>query len=300
MKNIKWDIEKIPSQKGKVVLITGATSGVGKKAAFIFVEKGAKVIIAARNVKKAEDTLIEIKKMFPEADILFRFVDLLSLNSILNFTNIIKHENERLDILINNAGVMLCPYSKTEDGFEEHMATNHFGHFALTLRLIELLNLTKDSRIVVVSSVTYKRGGIDFNDIHWEKRRYKAARAYADSKLANIYFARELARQLERANKYPLVTLAHPGWTYSELLRHTFVPDIVNFCFAQKVEMGVLPILRAACDEKVKSGDYFGPSGLFEMRGYPVLLPLSKRGEDFKSANKLWKISEDMTNVQLP
>lgn len=207
------------------------------------------------------------------------------------------HEYKKLDVLINNAGVMACPYSKTNNGFEIQMGVNHLGHFALTGLLMPLLKTTEDSRVVATSSIAHKSGNIDFNDIHWETREYKAGKAYSDSKLANLYFAYELVRKNKTDSTYPIITAAHPGVTSTELRRHSFLWNILNPLFCQSVEKGILPTLRAVVDLNAVSGDYFGPSWFMEAKGYPVIATSNELSHDLENAKRLWNISEQLTWV---
>jgi NAD(P)-dependent dehydrogenase (short-subunit alcohol dehydrogenase family) len=220
------------------------------------------------------------------------------LKSIKAFSDEVIAEYPRLDTLINNAGIMMCPFSKTADGFEIQMGTNHFGHFALTGHLLPLLKKTTDSRIVVTSSIAHKSGDINFDDINWESRKYKTVKAYSDSKLANLYFAYELTRKLEGQEDAPKVVSAHPGWTKTSLDRHSGLASFIGNIVAQKVDGGTLPSLRAATDKTAKSGDYFGPSRMMEMRGNPILVQSNKMAKDQQKAAQLWEISESLTNVK--
>ena len=297
MAKSNWTTNNIPDQKGRVVIITGATSGLGKEAARVLAGKDARVILAVRNLSKGESVADEIRKEFPESDVSVRDLDLSSLTSIKSFAEGILKDHERLDILINNAGIMMCPFSRTEDGFEIQMGTNHLGHFALTGLLIPLMNKTKRSRMVATSSAAHRFGNIDFTDFNWETRKYNPSRAYGDSKLANLYFTYELAGKLGTHKDAPLVTAAHPGWTRTELQRHAGGLRFLNNFFSQGPEMGVLPTLRAAIDPEAKPGDYFGPSGLYEMQGYPVKVKSSKRSHDKEAATQLWDLSEKMTGI---
>lgn len=297
MSKSTWNANDIADQTGRLVVITGATSGIGKEAARVLAGKNASVIIAARNIKKAEGVATDIRKEFSQADLSVRELDLTKLESIAAFANSIIEDFERLDVLINNAGIMICPYSKTYDGFEIQMGTNHLGHFALTGRLLPLLKKTKGSRIVVLSSLGHKIGNIDFSDLNWDMRKYNTNRAYGDSKLANLYFAYELARKLKKSDNNPVVTVAHPGWTRTELQRHSELVGFLNIFFSQGVDMGVLPTLRAGFDDKVEQGDFFGPSGFFEMHGYPVKVKSNARSRNEQAARELWKRSEELTGV---
>jgi len=297
MSKSNWNTQNIPDQKGKVVIITGATSGLGKEAARVLAEKNARVIMAVRNIGKGEDVASELIKEFINSEISVRDLDLVSLASIKSFTDGILKDYDRLDILINNAGIMMSPYSKTKDGFEIQMGTNHLGHFALTGYLMPLLNKTKGSRIVATSSVGHRFGNIDFTDFNWENRKYNPSRAYGDSKLANLYFTYELARKLGTGTDAPKVTAAHPGWTRTELQRHAGGLRYLNNFFSQGPDMGVLPTLRAAIDPEAEPGDYFGPSWFFEMHGYPVKVKSNERSHDKEAARQLWDLSEKMTGV---
>lgn len=297
MSNKKWDVQNIPDQSDKVIVITGASSGLGKEAARVLAGKNATVIMAVRNVKKGEVVASEILTEYPLSKVHVHQLDLGNLKSIKAFSENLSQSYDRLDILINNAGVMACPFSTTEDGFEIQMGTNHLGHFALTGHLIPLLKSTKNARLVVTSSVAHRQGDIDFNDINWGKRYYKTGKAYGDSKLANLYFAYELAKRQSEGTEYPIVTIAHPGWTKTELDRHSGLFKFLGNIVAQTVEMGTLPSLRAATDVKAKTGDYFGPSRLMELRGHPVLVQSNKLSHDADKTNKLWSASEELTGV---
>ncbi len=208
------------------------------------------------------------------------------------------NDYDRLDVLINYAGVMMCPYSKTRNGFEIQLGTNHLGHFALTGLLMPILKKTEGSRIVTLSSMLHSWGNLDFTDLNWEKRKYKSTRAYGDSKLANLYFTYELARRLENKGGNPKITAAHPGWTSTNLQRHSGLLRFLNHLLGQSVEMGALPTLRAGFDEEANAGDYFGPSRFRHMHGYPEKQDSNELSHDENNAQKLWKISEEMTGVK--
>lgn len=298
MSKEKWTSDNIPDQKGKVAIVTGSTSGLGKEAARVLAGKKAAIIMAVRNVKKGEGVANEIRKEFPDADVMVKELDLANLESVKAFGESIQKDYDRLDILINNAGIMMCPYSKTADGFEMQIGTNHLGHFALTGYLLPLLKKTRESRIVNLSSFGHKAGNIDFSDLNWEKRKYSAMKAYGDSKLANLYFTYELAKRLEPEGSNPKVTAAHPGWTATELQRHTGVFSFLNNFLAQDVTMGTLPTLRAVIDSEAKPGDFFGPSKFLEMHGYPVMVESNKRSHDKEAAHRLWELSEELTGVR--
>ena len=298
MTNSNWTNEDIPDQNNKVIVITGATSGLGKQATKVLASKNAKVILAVRNTQKAEGVVMEIREDFPNAQLEIRRLDLGSLKSVRTFAKEFTNDYNQLDVLINNAGIMMCPYSKTEDGFEIQMGTNHFGHFALTGLLIPLLLDTKDSRVVATSSLAHKSGDINFDDINWESRKYSTTKAYSDSKLANLYFTYELASKYKCNTNAPMFTVAHPGGTNTDLGRHLSIAKLLSPIIGQKVEMGTLPSLRAATDLNATTGDYFGPKNFFEVRGYPVIVKASKMAQNEANAKKLWDISEHMTGVK--
>lgn len=296
MSKNNWTAENIPDQSGKIVIVTGSSSGIGYETARVLANKNAKVIIAVRNLEKGENAKSRIISQNKKADVDIMKIDLSDLSSVKSFANDFNSKYDKLDLLINNAGVMIPPYSKTKDGFELQFGTNHLGHFALTLQLLNLIKSTPNSRIVNVASNAHKYGNIDFNDLNWEKRKYKAMRSYGDSKIANLYFTKELAKKIDSKNV--LVTAAHPGWTATELQRHSGVFEFANKFFAMPTEQGALPTLRAATDLDAKSGDYYGPNGWQEWKGYPVLVQTNALAKDENIAKKLWKVSEELTKVK--
>jgi NAD(P)-dependent dehydrogenase (short-subunit alcohol dehydrogenase family) len=295
MANKPWSADDIPSQKGRVSVVTGSTSGIGKETAKVLAKKQSTVVLAVRNVSKGERIAAEIRADYPDTDILVMQLDLSSLRSVQAFGSQFLATFDRLDLLINNAGVA-CPYAKTDDGFEILVGTNHLGHFALVGHLLETLKNTPNSRVVVVSAGAHKSSKIDLDDLNWEKRKYKNFTAYADSKLANLYFAYDLKRRLESEGDNPMVTAAHPGWTRSELQRG--VVKFLNTFFGQSKEMGALPTLRAAIDERASSGDFFGPQDFFELHGAPIKVESSKQSHDVDAARKLWTLSEELTGIK--
>ena len=219
MKKENWNESNIPDQSGKIFIVTGPTSGLGEETARVLSRKNATIIMAARNINKAESVANEILEENKNAKIDIEELDLSSLESVKNFSQLIIKKYKSLDCLINNAGIMACPYSKTKDGFEVQMGTNHLGHFALTGQLISLLKKTPNSRVVNVSSIAHTSGNIDFDDLNWEKRKYRTWSAYSDTKLANLYFTYELSRKLEDDKGNPIILASHPGWTATDLQR---------------------------------------------------------------------------------
>lgn len=297
-KNQKWTAENISDQKGRVAIVTGSSSGIGYEAARVMANKNAEVIIAVRNQVKGDAALRQIRGQNPNADVKVMLLDLASLKSVKNFANEFKQNFTRLDFLINNAGVMVPPHSLTEDGFELQIGTNHLGHFALTLQLLDVIQKTSNARIVNVSSQAHVFGDINFEDLTWEKRKYKKWKAYGDSKIANLCFTNELGRKLAETGTNTKVTAAHPGWTATELQRHSGSSFLLVKLFAMKTKQGVLSTLRAAFDDNVKSGDYFGPDGFLEIKGYPVKVKMKDRAKNETIVKRLWDVSEELTGVK--
>lgn len=298
MSKKKWDSNNIPDQKGRVAIVTGSSSGIGYETARALAEKNAIMIIAVRNPQKGKAAAEKIVANHPDAEVNVMELDLASLDSVRHFATQFKGVHSRLDLLINNAGVMMPPYSKTADGFELQFGTNHLGHFALTGLLIDLINKTSDSRVVNVSSSSHHYGELNFDDLNWENRPYKKMKSYGDSKIANIYFTYELQRRLQDAGSNTLVAASHPGWTATELQRHVGILGFLNHFFSQDITMGALPTLYAAVGEDVKGSDYYGPSGWKEMRGYPKKVESNTLSHDKEIAAKLWEVSEELTGVK--
>jgi NAD(P)-dependent dehydrogenase (short-subunit alcohol dehydrogenase family) len=293
----KWTTSNIPDLTGKVIIITGSSSGIGKAGTEILAKKNATIVMAVRNAVKGESVANEIKSKFSKAKIEVLRLDLSSLKSVKNFADAFVKKHNRLDVLINNAGVMMSPFEKTEDGFELQMGTNHLGHFALTNHLLSLLRKTQNSRIVVTSSIAHRGANIDLSDLNWESRKYNTQRAYCDSKIASLLFMNEFANRFNGNSDFPKITAAHPGWTSTELQRHSGTNRFLNIFFGQKPDMGILPTLRAGFDNLAKSGDYYGPRGIMELQGYPVKVKPNKGSQNMNTAKQLWDISEKLTGV---
>jgi len=296
MKQQKWDSENISDQTGKVVIVTGSSSGLGYETAKVLANKNATVVIAVRDEVKGNAAIEKIKVENPNADIQLMLVDLASLASVHTFAKNVKKKFNKLDLLINNAGVMNPPYSKTKDGFELQFGTNHLGHFALTGRLIDLIKNTANSRIVNVSSTVHKIGNLNFEDLNWETRKYKKMRSYADSKLANLYFTKELQKRLNKESSDVIVASAHPGAASTGLSRHSLLFRMMSL-FLQDSKMGALPTLYAAVAPDVQGNDFYGPGGLFENSGYPKKVESGGQAKKDEIAEKLWDVSEKMTGV---
>jgi NAD(P)-dependent dehydrogenase (short-subunit alcohol dehydrogenase family) len=306
-KNRNWMADDIPDQHGRTALVTGANSGLGFYTSRALAAKGARLVMACRSLEKGRQAASAIRKDWPEAALEVVALDLANLASVRSCASALAERHEKLDLLINNAGVMALPYRRSADGFEMHLGTNHLGHFALTGLLIPLLLAGDSSRIVTVSSGLHAGGKINFDDLH-SKLGYARWRAYAQSKLANLLFAYELQRRLKRRG-YKLISLAaHPGYAATNLQTAGPVMDhkawlsmamrVGNRMFAQSAQMGALPSLYAATSPDAQGGDYIGPGSLFGARGYPVKVRSSMASYDLKAAEKLWTISEEMTGVR--
>lgn len=295
-----WGLQDIPDQSGRVAIITGASSGIGLETARALAGRGARIVLAVRDADKGQRAMRSIREDHPHAQLQVIPLELADQQSVKNFAASFARDYNRLDLLINNAGVMMCPYSKTRDGFEIQFGTNHLGHYSLTAKLLPLLQRTHGSRIVVVSSLAHRGGQLNFDDLNWEQRPYDTSQAYCDSKLANVLFALGLAERLRGAGNQPLVTLAHPGWTQTELQRHSWKYRLLGRFMAQQTSSGALPSLRAAVDEQAQPGDFFGPRDRKETQGPPVPVAISAHAQDRGLIERLWAMSESLTGVHYP
>ena len=283
----------IPDISGRTVIVTGANSGIGRAAGAALAGAGAHVVLAVRNTDKGEAAAAA---MPGKTEV--RRLDLASLASIHEFAEGYTGE---IDILINNAGVMIPPLTRTADGFELQFGTNHLGHFALTNLLLEQIT----GRVVSVASGAHKAGRIDFDDLNWERKGYKAVSAYGQSKLANLLFTSELQRRLTAAGSAVIATAAHPGYAATNLQFHSdkrggdMLMGVANRIFAQSEEDGALPTIYAAVED-VPGDSYAGPSGFMEMRGAPKLVGRSAAAKDADVARRLWEVSEALTGVSFP
>jgi NAD(P)-dependent dehydrogenase (short-subunit alcohol dehydrogenase family) len=294
-----WTAENIPNLTGKIAIVTGANSGIGYEMARALARKKATVILACRNKDKGESAVRQIDREYPEAKAELMQLDLSDLALVRRFADEFTSHYNRLDILINNAGIMATPFGKTADGFELQFGTNHLGHFALTGLLLDLIIRTLQARVITVSSGGHRFGEIDFDNLNGEKG-YNRQRAYAQSKLANLLFTYELQRRFEGAGVDAIAVAAHPGWTATNLQVHWRIIRMLNPFIAQKPEMGALPTLYAATAPDVQGGDYYGPRGWHELRGYPTKVQSSDSSNDTAVAAKLWTISEELTSVRYP
>jgi NAD(P)-dependent dehydrogenase (short-subunit alcohol dehydrogenase family) len=294
----RWTATHIPDQTGRVAVITGANTGLGYETATALAAKGARVVLAVRNLDKGKAAADLITRAHTGADVSVTELDLTSLQSVRDAADQIRAGFDQIDLLVNNAGVMMTPKSTTTDGFELQFGTNHLGHFAFTGLLLDRLLATPLSRVVSVSSNGHRVGRIRFDDLQ-STRRYSRMGAYGQSKLANLLFTYELQRRLSGTDT--IAVAAHPGGSDSELSR--YLPGALQLAFgplSQSTEMGALPTLRAATDPGVSGGEYYGPGGLLEMRGYPELVASSGRSHDVDVARRLWTVSEELTGVVFP
>ncbi len=299
-----WTTKDIPDLTGKVIVVTGANSGIGFEAAKEFARKGAQVILACRSMDKAEKALGLILGEIPDAKAEIMDLDLTSLKSIRKFADVFKGKYDRLDILLNNAGIMMVPYGKTEDGFEKQFGTNHLGHYALTGLLIDVILKTPKARIVNVSSTGHRFGDMDFDNLMFEGgNKYSPMKAYGRSKLANLLFTYESQRRLEEKGADVISVAAHPGMSDTHLADHLFnkFPFILMKPFSrfavQSAAMGALPSIRACVDPETKGGQYYGPDGKREAKGWPILVESNEASHNEEDAKKLWEISEELTGV---
>ncbi len=301
-----WTSDDIPDLSGKTIVVTGGNSAIGYEAALEFARKRAKVILACRDLGKARTAAAQIVASSPTADVEVMALDLSSLASIRGFSDAFHLRHPALHVLCNNAGVMAIPYRLTADGFEMQFGTNHLGHFALTGLMLGRLLTTKGARVVNVSSTGHRFGKIRFDDLQW-KNGYSKWRAYGQSKLANLLFTLELQRRADAAGAKLLSVACHPGYAATNLQAvgpkmqgsslMKYLTDVGNKFLAQSAAMGALPTEYAAVAPEVHGGDYIGPDGFAEQHGHPKKVGRSAAAHDAMSAEKLWDVSEQLTDV---
>lgn len=297
-----WKAEQIPDQSGRTAVVTGANSGLGAVTALELARKGAHVVLAVRTTSKGETAAKEMRDAVPGARVEVRELDLSSLESVRAFAASFTSATPTLDLLINNAGIMMTPPSQTADGFELQFGTNHLGHFALTGLLLEALGRTSAPRVVTVSSIEHKPGHIHFDDLQLE-HGYAPRKAYQQSKMANAVFGLELDRRLRAAGSPIASVLAHPGYSATNLQSTgptgiaVLAMKVGNAVIAQKAERGALPQLHAATAPGVTGGQFFGPAGFQEMRGEPVEVQAVPEAHDAEIGRRLWAVSEELTGV---
>jgi len=297
-----WGAADIPDQSGRIAVITGANTGIGLEAARFLAGAGAHVVLAGRNPDKTRAAAAGLTAGLPAARVSTLALDLASLESVRAAAAQLRAAYPRLDLLINNAGVMMPPRSHTADGFELQFGTNHLGHYALTGLVLPSLLAVPGSRVVTISSNGHKVGRIDFDDLQWERRRYRKMRSYAQSKLANLLFTYELQRRLTAAGAPTVAVAAHPGTANTELVRHLSVLSRLGSRIAphHDARAGALPTVRAATDPAAAGGDYYGPSGIGEFAGPPKRVRSSSRSHDSAAGQRLWRESERLTGVSYP
>jgi NAD(P)-dependent dehydrogenase (short-subunit alcohol dehydrogenase family) len=294
-----WSAEDIPDQSGRLAVVTGANSGLGLATARGLAGAGAQVILAVRDTAKGERAASEIRASMPAAVLTVSELDLADLASVRAFAGPL----ERVDLLVNNAGVMAPPRRLTRDGFESQFGTNHLGHFALTGLLLGALLRTPNPRVVTVSSAGHRAGWIKWDDLQRE-RMYNNWLAYAQSKLANLMFCFELARRATAAETPLTSAAAHPGYAATNLqfagpsrFYEKAMGALGNKLFAQSAEMGALPTLYAATVSDLPSGSFVGPDGFMEQRGHPRVVSAASRAYDQDAWRRLWEVSEELTGV---
>lgn len=302
-----WSVDDIPLQKGRIAVVTGANSGLGYHTSLALAQKGAKVIMACRNLEKGELAREQILRLNPEVEPELWQLDLASLTSVRVFAEKFRASTERLDLLINNAGLMALPEGRTEEGFEMQFGVNHLGHFALSAQLWLPLSMTPDSRLVQVCSLAHKFGRIRFEDIHW-KKEYSKWGAYGMSKLANLLFIHELSARIGRSESGVIAAAAHPGYASTDLQSKgakmkgkrmgAVLYNLTNSLLAQSAAKGALPTLYAATAEGVGPGDYYGPRGSMRMWGAPALDRPSEKLVTDEVAEELWQLSESLTETE--
>jgi len=301
-----WTAKAIPDQTGRIAIVTGANTGIGLVTATELANHGAHVVLACRDPIRGKNAVAEIKQQHPSASVTAMDLDLSSLVSIKRFANDFLTEHTRLDLLINNAGVMIPPLMHTDEGLELQFGVNHLGHFALTGHLIKCACSTPGARIVTVSSIAHKRGVLDLDNLYGQTS-YNRIREYSQSKLCNLLFTFELQRRLAKVDTDLIAVAAHPGVTDTDLGRH--IPILrwlsgmsrwIPYLGTQPPQMGALPSLYAATHPDIVGSDYIGPSGFREMSGHPVHVGSSKRANDLEAATALWEASESLSGVCFP
>ncbi|MFT4957677.1 MAG: NAD(P)-dependent dehydrogenase (short-subunit alcohol dehydrogenase family) [Halobacteriales archaeon] len=309
MSSMEWTTADVPDCSGHRVIVTGANSGIGKEATRLFAENGADIVMACRSVARGRAAADDLRNDGIEGDLSVRELDLADLDSVESFADGVLSDDDNLHVLCNNAGVMAIPRSETSDGFETQFGVNHLGHFALTGHLLDrLIETDGETRIVTQSSGVHERGSIDFDDLHHEAE-YGKWDAYAQSKLANVLFAYELDRRLDRAGVPSVTSVAcHPGYADTNLQRRgpeqagatvrLWLMRLVNAVVAQPASRGALPLVYAATADRIEGGEYVGPGGFMNMRGYPEPQQSSDNSYDEDLARRLWDVSESLTGVE--
>jgi NAD(P)-dependent dehydrogenase (short-subunit alcohol dehydrogenase family) len=303
----RWTAREIPDQSGRTVVVTGANSGLGLRSAEALAAKGARVLLGCRNETKGKAALEAVKAVATGAEPEVVRLDLADLASVRAGARHIGELTDHLDVLMNNAGVMALPLGRTADGFEMQFGTNHLGHFALTGLLLPTLVRAEAPRVVTTSSLTHRMGRMRWKDLNWHQGRYGKWTAYGQSKLANLLFTFELDRRARDAGAQLVSVAAHPGYANTHLQAAgpqqsgnklmLVGAGMLNRVAAQSDVMGALPQLYAAAMPDVRGGEYFGPEGRFETRGFPHRVGATKAARNPEAARRLWAVSEELTGV---
>ncbi|MDV7765955.1 oxidoreductase [Peribacillus sp. CSMR9] len=299
----KWNGEDMADVSGQTIVITGANSGLGFETAFALAGKGAEIILAVRNASKGEKAVDRIISVHPKANVRVMQLDLSDLSSIRHFADSFNENYDSLSVLINNAGVMIPPYSKTKDGFELQFGSNHLGHFALTGLLLPRILSTPKSRVVTLSSLAAINGFIDFGNLNGENG-YKPMKYYGQSKLANLLFARELQNKFNQHEANPISVACHPGLAHTNLMSRGSGKPMNRFVhflsktFTQPANMGALPTLYAATEPTLTGGEYIGPDGKKSRKGFPRKDTIIDTLYNEETSKRLWDISETMSGVK--
>jgi NAD(P)-dependent dehydrogenase (short-subunit alcohol dehydrogenase family) len=302
----EWTLSDIPSQTGRLAVVTGATGGLGYETALALAAAGGEVILAGRNPAKGRDALKRILEATPGAKVRFEELDLASLASVAAFADRLISQGKPIDLLVNNAGVMALPEKgTTTDGFEMQLGTNYLGHYALTARLLPLLRRGKQPRVVQLSSTAHRMGAIRFDDLQSE-RSYSPWKAYSQSKLAMLMFALELQRRSDAGGWGLMSNGAHPGYARTDLIANgpgnmgilTKLNVLVQPLISQSAAGGALPTLLAATSPDAEGKGYYGPDGLFELKGAPTKAHIAKQARDEAAGARLWDVSEKLTGVK--
>jgi NAD(P)-dependent dehydrogenase (short-subunit alcohol dehydrogenase family) len=295
----KWTLSDLPRLDGRVAVVTGANRGLGLEISAALAGAGASVVMACRDPDRAAAALEQVLLRAPRTQVDVMSLDLADLASVRGFAQAFSERYKRLDLLVNNGSAIMVPKQQTRDGFEAHIGTNHLGHFALTGLLLPLLRATPGARVVSTSSMAHRlTKGLNLDDLHFEKRAYKEMDAYGQSKLAALMFSYELDRRLRAAGLDVAAVAAHPGWSNTNPDKGSALMRFFNGLMAQPAAMGALPALYAAAAPGVTSGEYYGPGGMKELRGYPAKVGSSEQAQDAALAARLWQRSEELTGVR--
>lgn len=297
-----WTIQHIPDQHGRVAVVTGASSGLGFETAKALARRGATAVLAVRDLDRGRAAAGRITRSTVNADVTVQECDLAWLDSVRTAAEGIRARHPRIDLLVNNGGVMCTPHGITRDGFETQFRINHLGHFALTGLLLEPLLTVPGSRVVTVTSLAHRFTRINLNDLQWKHRRYNRFAAYGQSKLANLMFTYELQRRLAERNTDTLAIAAHPGSAQTAIMRHLPGPlprvaKAFGPLLAQPPAQGALPMLRAATDPTAQGGQFYGPDGFQQTMGAPVAVTSAGQSYDTAVQHRLWTMSESLTQV---